>query len=219
MKLFPSILSADFACLVPEIEAIRTAGVPRVHLDVMDGHFVPNLSFGLPVIRSLRRRFPDLRMDAHLMIEDPATYLDRFLELEVSWLSVHLETDPDLEFLRRCTQHEGTRLGLAFNPGTPVERVLESADRVDYLVAMTVQPGFGGQSFRRDVLSDIERLSEHFSGPIQVDGGVDPETLPEAAQAGADWFVAGSAVFGGEDPGRAVEQLRRAAGDPSEGEN
>ncbi len=218
MKLFPSILSADFACLVPEIEAIRSAGVPRVHLDVMDGHFVPNLSFGLPVVRSLRERFPDLKMDAHLMIQDPASYLDRFLDLGISWVSVHVETEPDLEDLRRRTDREGVQLGLAFNPDTPVERVLERGDRVDYVVAMTVQPGFGGQSFHRKVLEDVQLLSEAFPGPVQVDGGVGPGTLPAAVRAGADWFVAGSAVFGGEDPRRAVEELRAAADVPSEGE-
>lgn len=211
MKLFPSILSADFACLTPDVDAVTDAGVDRLHLDVMDGHFVPNLSFGLPVVRSLRERYPELQLDAHLMIDDPERYLDRFLELDLQWLSVHVETDPDLDRLRRRTRESETKLGLAFNPNTPVERVIEAGDQVDYCLAMTVQPGFGGQSFRTDVLSDVERLAGGFDGPIQVDGGVGPDTIRSARQAGATWFVAGSAVFGHEDPTRAVVELREAA--------
>jgi ribulose-phosphate 3-epimerase len=211
MKIFPSILSADFACLENDVDPLLDSGVRQLHLDVMDGQFVPNISFGQPVVDCLVERYPSVEYDAHLMITQPEEYVDEFLDRGLSSVSVHVETDPDLNLLARQARDANAKLGLAFNPGTPVARVAPHLGVVDYIVAMTVQPGFGGQSFREDVLDKIKRLRKEFEGPIQVDGGVGEETIGMAYDAGADWFVSGSSVFGAEDPARAVRQLEAAA--------
>ncbi|MFB6344839.1 MAG: ribulose-phosphate 3-epimerase [bacterium] len=208
MKIFPSILSADFSCLSDDLDPLVREGVNQLHLDVMDGHFVPNISFGMPVINSLVERYPDQNWDAHLMISQPEEYFDEFLSLGMRWISVHVETDPDIKLLRKQSRGKEVQLGLAFNPGTPVSDLTEYLPQVDYVLAMTVQPGFGGQSFREDVLEKIKRLKKEFSGPVQVDGGVGRETLPRAYEAGADWFVSGSSVFGASNPADAVQRLK-----------
>lgn len=211
MKIFPSILSADFSCLTEDIDPLVNGGVNQLHLDVMDGHFVPNISFGIPVIDSLTARYDEPDWDAHLMISNPEEYFDDFLDLGMDCISVHVETDPDVNLLKKQAESEGAKLGLAFNPGTPVSEISDHLEKVDYVVAMTVQPGFGGQSFREDVLKKIRRLRKEFDGPIQVDGGVGEETLPRAYEAGANWFVSGSSVFGKSDPAAAVHRLESAA--------
>lgn len=207
MKIFPSILSADFSCLKSDVKPVLDAGVNRLHLDVMDGHFVPNISFGFPVIRSLSNRFPDVKLDAHLMIEEPAEYLDPLVDIGVDWVSFHAEVDPDYgPVIERLHEHD-IRAGVALNPDTPVDRLDGLWDRIDFLLLMTVQPGFGGQSFRESVLEKIDRLPPGFDRPIQVDGGVGPDTIGRAARAGVDWFVSGSSVFGQDQPGKACEDL------------
>lgn len=211
MKIFPSILSADFSCLSQDLDPLVESGVGQLHLDVMDGHFVPNISFGLPVIESLSDRYPDRKWDAHLMISNPEEYFDEFLSLGMDWISVHVETNPDLNLLSGEAERNGTRLGLAFNPGTPVSEISSGLKHVDFVVAMTVQPGFGGQSFREDVLPKIRRLRKEFDGPIQVDGGIGEETIGKAYEAGANWFVSGSSVFGASNPVSAISDLKRAA--------
>ncbi len=207
MKLFPSVLSADFLCPRNELDSLAGV-VDQFHLDVMDGHFVPNISFGPPVIESITENYPGLNWDAHLMIDRPETYFSTFIDMGMDYISVHVETDPDLESLRRELLGEETRLGLAFNPPTPVSALDTHLDAVDYVVAMTVQPGFSGQSFRQDVLEKIQRLNRQFDGPIQVDGGVGQETIEAAANAGADWFVSGSSIFDENDPTGAANRLR-----------
>lgn len=210
MKLFPSILSADFDCLNDDIEPL-TQVVDQLHLDVMDGHFVPNISFGPPVVEIVTASHPELKWDAHLMISNPEEYFDDFLDLGMNWISVHAEVDPDLNYLRREIRGTDTKLGVAFNPATQVSEIAPHLDTVDYVVAMTVQPGFSGQSFREDVLNKIKRLRKQFEGPIQVDGGIGKETIESAAEAGADWFVSGSSVFGANRPGDAARDLMSRA--------
>lgn len=208
MRIYPSFLAADFACPEPAVRDLVDAGFSYIHLDVMDGHFVPNLSFGMPVISSLRARFDTLRFDAHLMIENPLDHIESLLEFRLDSVSIHREIDPDVRSLRDITREHGVQLGLAVNPDTPLPDP-SLWEPFDYLLLMTVQPGFGGQAFRDDVLPKIERAAETFSGPIQVDGGIGTETIGRAREAGADWFVSGSSIFGKDDPGQAARELER----------
>lgn len=210
MKLFPSILSADFSCLKDEIDPVANE-IDQLHLDVMDGHFVPNISFGPPVIERVAERYPEMNWDAHLMIDDPEQYFEDFVKLGMDWISVHVEVDPDVRYLSREVVSSDVQLGLAFNPSTPVSELSPHLEYVDYALAMTVKPGFSGQSFREDVLEKIRRLRNHFDGPIQVDGGIGEETIEGAAEAGADWFVSGSSVFGADNPGEAINRLKQNA--------
>jgi ribulose-phosphate 3-epimerase len=207
MKLFPSILSADFACLKQDLDPLDDV-VDQLHLDVMDGHFVPNISFGPPVVEAVSNQYENFQWDAHLMISKPEDYVDDFVKLGMDWISVHAEVDPDLNYLSRELRGTGTKLGLAFNPSTPVSELVPHLNQIDYVVAMTVQPGFSGQSFREDVLDKIKRLRKQFDGPIQVDGGIGEETIEPAAEAGADWFVSGSSVFGQSNPASAASRLQ-----------
>lgn len=211
MKIFPSILSADFSCLRDPLQQVCKGGTQQLHLDVMDGHFVPNISFGFPVIRSLTQAFPDIQWDAHLMIEEPEQYIDILLEIGVDWVSFHIEVDPPVEALSHQIRVEGASAGIALNPDTTVEEIIPHLSQVDYVLLMTVQPGFGGQSFQETVLEKIPPIREHFDGPIQVDGGIGMETISIAEEAGVDWFVAGSAIFGDNNPAEAVRDLERKA--------
>lgn len=206
MKLFPSLLSADFCCLEDDLKTVMTE-VDQLHLDVMDGHFVPNISFGPPVIEALAERYPEVNWDAHLMISEPERYFERFLELGMDYISVHVEAEPDVKYLQREVITSDVELGLAFNPATPVSDLVSHLEYVDYVLAMTVKPGFSGQSFREDVLEKIRRLRKNYSGPVQVDGGIGLETIGRAADAGADWFVSGSSVFGKGDPAGAARGM------------
>lgn len=208
MKLFPSILSADFGCLSKDLDSV-TDVVDQLHLDVMDGHFVPNISFGPPVIERVSDAYPEVNLDAHLMISNPAKYFEDFVRIGMDWVSVHLEVDPDIKYLRREADKHDVGLGLALNPSTSVADVDGVLQYADYVVAMTVKPGFSGQSFREDVLTKVRRLGKAFEGPIQVDGGIGPETIEAAAEAGAEWFVSGSSVFGKNNPASAARDLEQ----------
>jgi len=211
-RIAPSILSADFACLGDAVAEVA-AEADLLHVDVMDGHFVPNLTIGPPVIKSLRAR-TDLYLDCHLMVDNPGDFLDDFKAAGADGCTVHAELDdvvPLFGELRRL----GLDVGLALNPETPLEKALPHLAHIDLLLLMTVHPGFGGQSFIADVMDKVKvaRAEIDRAGlkvALQVDGGINEETGRIAADAGADVFVAGSAIFGAEDPADAARRIREA---------
>jgi ribulose-phosphate 3-epimerase len=209
----PSILSADFARLADEADAV--SGADWLHVDVMDAHFVPNLTIGLPVVKSLHKA-TDLPLDCHLMIENPDRWAPGYAEAGAANVTIHVEAATDLVQVARAIRSAGALAGLSVKPGTPIEPYLEVLREYDTLLVMTVEPGFGGQEFIAEVLPKVRLAREHVrSGHLQlfieVDGGIAEDTIAAAAEAGADVFVAGSAVYGADDPGRAVEALRELA--------
>ena len=214
VQISPSILSADFARLADEAEAV--AGVADwVHVDVMDNHFVPNLTVGLPVVEALLKH-ASLPLDCHLMIEDPDRWAPPFAEAGARNVTVHAEAAHAPVRTLRAIRAAGARAGLAINPGTAVEPYAGLLPEVDMLLLMTVEPGFGGQGFLDLVLPKLRQardLIARYGGSVwlQVDGGVDAETIERCAEAGADVFVAGSAVYGADDPAAAVRALRQHA--------
>ncbi len=214
----PSILSADFARLGEEIAAVAGDGETRadwVHVDVMDAHFVPNLTLGLPVVEALLR-VTDLPIDCHLMIENPDRWAIGYAEAGAYNVTVHAEAANDPVKLAKDLRAAGAKAGLSIKPGTPLEPWLDVLKHYDTLLVMSVEPGFGGQSFIPDVLSKVRearRLVDtgHLKLLVEIDGGINAETIEQAAEAGVDCFVAGSAVYGAGDPGKAVAALREQA--------
>lgn len=209
----PSILSADFAHLADAADSVADAD--WLHVDVMDGHFVPNLTLGLPVVQSLHRA-TDLPLDCHLMIDDPDRWAPGYAEAGAANVTFHVEAATDAVRTARAIRAAGAFAGLSVKPGTPLEPYLDVLREFDTLLVMTVEPGFGGQAFMAEVLPKVRLAREHVrSGHlrlfVEVDGGIASDTIEAAAQAGADVFVAGSAVFGADDPGRAVRALRERA--------
>ncbi len=207
MKLFPSLLSADFSCLQKSLQPLIEAGMENFHLDIMDGHFVPNISYGPPVVKTIVDRFPGLNWDAHLMMENPRLLFETFLELGVDSISIHAEIEADINYFKRLSRDYNSKLGLVLNPDTPVEPHSRKISEVDYLLLMAVQPGFGGQSFQDKVLAKIEKIKAFNRCPLQIDGGINEKSITKAARAGIDWFVAGSAIFAAADPGQEAKKL------------
>jgi ribulose-phosphate 3-epimerase len=206
----PSILAADFAHLADEAQAVSNAD--WLHVDVMDAHFVPNLTLGLPVVRSLHRA-TDLPLDCHLMITDPDRWAPGYAEIGAANVTFHIEAAGDAVQTARAIRRAGALAGLAVKPATPLEPYLEVLREFDTLLVMTVEPGFGGQDFRAEVLPKVRLARNHVQAGhlrlfLEVDGGIDLDTIGAAAAAGADVFVAGSAVYGADDRGKAVEALR-----------
>jgi ribulose-phosphate 3-epimerase len=212
VRISPSILSADFANLERDLGRIATADL--VHVDVMDGHFVPNLTIGLPVVERLQQVSP-VPLDVHLMIDDADRWAPRYAELGAFSVTFSAEAAADPVATARAIRSSGARASIAVKPGTPVEPYLETLDEFDMILVMTVEPGFGGQSFQADTMPKLARAREAVRASgldvwLEVDGGIDTETIVTAVAAGADTVVAGSAVYGG-DPAERIAALRAAA--------
>jgi len=216
IEIAPSLLSADFANLAREIAKVESGGAHVLHLDVMDGHFVPNITIGLPVVKSIRK-ITKMPLDAHLMIANPGQYLDDFIRAGVNWLSVHIEADIHIERTLHHLRDNGVRAGVAINPGTSLSTLEEVLPLADYVLIMTVNPGFGGQKFIPSMLKKISRLKEiivsnNYQARIEVDGGIGPGNLQDVLTAGAEIIVAGSAVFSSEkDASEAVREMKMIA--------
>ena len=203
IELAPSILSADFAHLADQVERATAGGATLIHVDVMDGHFVPNITIGPPVVKSLRKA-TRLPLDCHLMIENPDQYIGDFAEAGADWISVHQEACRHLNRTLNLIKSHGCRAGVVINPATPVETLSEVLEIVDYVLVMSVNPGFGGQKFIPGTLAKIRKLAEiraerGYGYRIEIDGGVAMETVAEVVRAGAEVLVAGNAVFGKGD--------------------
>jgi ribulose-phosphate 3-epimerase len=216
VQIAPSLLSADFARLGEAVAVAARAGADMIHFDVMDGHFVPNISIGPPVLKSLAK-VSALPIDVHLMIENPDRYVEAFVEAGAASITVHVEAVVHLHRVVHLIKSLGAKAGVALNPATPVAVLEQIAVDVDYVLVMTVNPGFGGQTFIPRSESKVRAVRELLnregsSAPIQVDGGIDIRTAPRIVAAGADILVAGNAVFGSPDPERAIRDLRAAAG-------
>lgn len=210
----PSILSADFARLADEAAAVK--GADWLHVDVMDAHFVPNLTLGLPVVESLLKA-TDIPMDCHLMIENPGRWAPPYAEAGAHNVTFHAEATDAPVAVARDIRAAGAKAGLSIKPGTPLEPYLEILRDFDTLLVMSVEPGFGGQSFIPEVLDKVRTVrklvdSGELNILVEIDGGINADTVEQAAEAGVDCFVAGSAVYSAADPGAAVEALRRQAG-------
>lgn len=214
VKIAPSLLAADFAHLAEDVERVAPV-IDWLHLDVMDGHFVPNLSFGIPVIEALRG-VTDVYFDCHIMTTNPDAYLGELAKAGVNLATMHIEAVPDPSRAMERTRERGLDFGLVINPGTPFDAVAPYVERCDVILVMSVEPGYGGQSFMPGVLPKIEAAREWVEShglraDIQVDGGVTTENARRITSAGATVLVAGTAVFRADDPPAAVEALRRAA--------
>ena len=214
VEIAPSILSADFARLAEEIQAVERAGASLLHVDVMDGRFVPNITIGLPVVKAISRA-TRLPLDAHLMIVEPGQYAEQFVAAGAQMVSVHIEADPHAHRTLSAIRAAGGRAGIAINPATSLSAVEEVLKFADYVLLMSVNPGFGGQKFIPESLDKLRRLrsmidERGLSTRIEIDGGIDRENIAEVAAAGAEIIVSGSAIFSTNDPGVAFRELREA---------
>jgi ribulose-phosphate 3-epimerase len=214
IDIAPSILSADFSRLNEEIEAVERGGASILHVDVMDGHFVPNITVGLPVVKSLARA-TELPIDAHLMISEPGRYAAQFVEAGAKMVSVHVEADAHLHRTLTSIKSAGAKAGVVINPATPIESLQEALLFADYVLVMSVNPGFGGQRFIGTSVDKVRRLrlmiaQHNLQTRIEIDGGIDLENIAAVIAAGAEIIVSGSAIFGAADPEAAVRGLREA---------
>jgi ribulose-phosphate 3-epimerase len=213
--LAPSILSADFGRLAEQVQQVQRGGAGLVHVDVMDGHFVPNLTLGPPVVKAIRKH-TELPLDCHLMIENADRWVDAFVDAGANWISVHVEALPHLQRTIAHLRKRGVKAGVALNPSTPLVALEEILPDLDYVLVMSVNPGFGGQSFIPGSLEKVRRLraqieSRGLDARIEVDGGVDGTNVAALVAAGAEILVAGNAVYGQPDPEAAVRALLQAA--------
>ena len=216
VEIAPSILAADFASLGDGIRAVERGGATLLHVDVMDGHFVPNISIGVPVVASLRKA-TRLPLDVHLMIENPEQYIPLFAEAGADMISVHQEATPHLDRALSMIREHGCKPGAVINPATPVSMLSEVLGRVDHILVMSVNPGFGGQKFIPGALEKIRQLKlarerYNLSFRIEVDGGVGPDNVADLVRSGAEILVAGTSIFHNPDPAEAVRAMKQMAG-------
>ncbi|NLY78474.1 MAG: ribulose-phosphate 3-epimerase [Lysinibacillus sp.] len=212
IKIAPSILSANFAKLGEEVKEVEEAGAELIHIDVMDGHFVPNITMG-PIVVEALRPITKLPLDVHLMIENPDQYIDAFAKAGADWISVHVEACPHLHRTIQLIRSFGVKPGVVLNPHTPIEMIQHVLKDVDFVLLMTVNPGFGGQKFIDNVVPKIEALSKmikemDLNVEIEIDGGITSETIVPCAKAGATIFVAGSAIYNKEDRKAALQAIK-----------
>ena len=213
IEIVPSVLSADFAKLADEIAEIESAGVKMVHLDIMDGHFVPNITFGPPIVAKLRK-YSTLCFDAHLMISEPAKYIDAFIDAGTNNITFHIETTDEPEKIIEKIHQNGLTAGVTLNPDTPVDKIETVARLCDMILVMTVYPGFGGQKFIEDAAKKCIRVRQIVGEKIriEVDGGIDSQTAGKVVGYGADTLVAGNAIFAKKERVAAIEAIRKACG-------
>jgi len=216
-KIAPSILSADFARLGEEIAKVEAAGADMIHVDVMDGHFVPNFTIGPPIVKAIRK-VTKLPLDVHLMMTNPEEFIPEFIEAGSNYLTVHVETCPHLHRTIQSIKEKGVKAGVTLNPATPLVSIEEILSEVDLLLIMSVNPGFGGQSFIPQALEKLKRARRMIDDyglkvELEVDGGVKPDNMAALSKAGADIFVSGSAIFGNPDYKITIQKMRKAIGD------
>ena len=214
IEIAPSILSADFTKLGQQIEIVEAAGASLLHVDVMDGRFVPNITVGLPVVKAISRA-TQLPIDAHLMIVEPGRYAEQFVKAGAQMVSIHIEADPHAHRTLSAIRAAGAQAGVAINPATSLSALDEALKFADYVLLMSVNPGFGGQAFIPESLDKVRRLRKMIDerglkARIEIDGGIDAENIAEVASAGAEIIVSGSAIFGAPDPAIALRKLREA---------
>ena len=214
IEIAPSILSADFSRLGEQINTVERAGASLLHVDVMDGRFVPNITVGLPVVKAISRA-TQLPIDAHLMIVEPARYVESFVEAGAQMVSIHIEADPHAHRTLTAIRAAGAQAGIAINPATSLSVLEEAIKFVDFVLVMSVNPGFGGQEFISSSLDKVRRLRKMLDergskARIEIDGGIDQDNVAEVAGAGAEIIVSGSAIFGAPDPAVALRELREA---------
>ena len=213
----PSILSADFGKLGADCRMVLDAGAQMLHYDVMDGHFVPNISFGVPVLKSLHKALPDAFYDVHLMISHPLQYAEPFIKAGATLYNFHLECEDDIQATIDAVRALGCKVGLTIKPGTPAEALAPWLEQLDLVLVMSVEPGFGGQSFMEDMMPKVTAVKNEIERrglkdiDIEVDGGINKDTISVAAKAGANAFVSGSALFGSDDIKKTIADFKRSA--------
>lgn len=215
IKISPSILSSDFANLESELNTITDCGADWAHVDVMDGHFVPNITIGIPVVKSLKK-VSNIPLDVHLMISDPLKYAPEFAKAGSDIITFHIESESDVAATIEAIKQCGAKVGISLKPATPADAIFPYLDSIDMALIMTVEPGFGGQSFMADMVPKVKAIADecrrrNINIDIQVDGGIDPKTVVSVAEAGANVFVAGSAVFKYDDYSVPISEIRAAA--------